>query len=173
MAQESRVSGPLSRALRAVEVDEKNLAMLAGIVAGSARRKDVVTLTGDLGMGKTSFARGFIRARAGDAIEVPSPTFTLVQVYEIGDTPVWHFDLYRVTEPGELVELGFEEALGSAIALIEWPERIMGALPPDRLEIAIEPGSRAQSRMVDFVGRGDWAGRLESLARAIAREAGR
>lgn len=105
---------------------------------------DCVLLDGDLGMGKSTLARAIIRARLDDpALEVPSPTFTLVQVYD-GEPPLYHFDLYRLGDPGELIELGIDEALEDGISLIEWPERGAGFLPDDALVLAFseEAGGR-------------------------------
>ena len=96
---------------------------LAGRIAGLARPGDAILLEGGLGSGKTSFARGFLRA-LGIAEEVPSPTFTLLQVYDTANGPVWHFDLYRLKRPDEALELGLEEGRAEAILLIEWPERL-------------------------------------------------
>nr|WP_176085104.1 tRNA (adenosine(37)-N6)-threonylcarbamoyltransferase complex ATPase subunit type 1 TsaE [Martelella sp. HB161492] len=97
---------------------------------------DCLLLDGDLGMGKSTLARALIRARADDqALEVPSPTFTLVQAYETVP-PIFHFDLYRLGDPSELVELGLDEALGEGISLIEWPERGAEELPRDAITIA-------------------------------------
>ena len=102
--------------------DEAATAGLAGRLAKRTRRGDVIGLEGDLGSGKTSFARAFIRALGSGAEEVPSPTFTLVETYAFPDRPpVWHFDLYRLTAPEQAYELGIEEAKvnkdGGAIAL--------------------------------------------------------
>src|SRR5579885_856275 len=99
--------------------DVSATADLAGRIAAEARAGDVIALWGDLGIGKTEFARAFIRARPGGhaAVEVPSPTFTLVQVYDLSP-PVWHFDLYRLERPDEAWELGLEEAFAEAISLI-------------------------------------------------------
>src|SRR5512147_2050849 len=104
---------------------------LARRLAAVARTGDVIALHGDLGAGKTTFARAFIQARAGAAgeAEVPSPTFTLVQIYDLPSGAIWHFDLYRLTAAGQVWELGFEEALATAITLIEWPERLAALLP--------------------------------------------
>src|SRR5689334_8960174 len=92
--------------------DESATAMLAARTAGVARPADIIALKGELGAGKTAFARAFIRARGG-ADEVPSPTFTLVQVYDLDPTAIWHFDLYRLRAPEEAWELGIEDAFAA------------------------------------------------------------
>ncbi|MGH6718818.1 MAG: tRNA (adenosine(37)-N6)-threonylcarbamoyltransferase complex ATPase subunit type 1 TsaE, partial [Alphaproteobacteria bacterium] len=106
---------------------------------------DVVGLQGPLGVGKTELARAVLAA-LGVADEVPSPTFTLVQVYDLEPTPVWHADLYRLERPDDAVELGLEDAFAAAITLIEWPERLGDGLPPDRLDVVLAiaalPGAR-------------------------------
>ena len=144
--------------------DEAATDRLAERLAPLARAGDVIALSGPLGAGKTRFARGFIAARARDARvpapgEVPSPTFTLVQVYKLGEVPVWHFDLFRLTRPADVWELGLEEALAEGIALIEWPERIIGLLPADRLELRFEVGP-AGARRCHLTGHGRWSERL-------------
>jgi tRNA threonylcarbamoyl adenosine modification protein YjeE len=107
-------------------------------VAAALRAGDVVALKGDLGAGKTALARAVIRSLAGDAaLDVPSPTFTLVQSYETR-LPVAHFDLYRLGTPSELDELGFGEQAAEAVTLVEWPERAGDRLPSDAIEIALE-----------------------------------
>jgi len=140
-------------------------ATLAGWAAARAVVRDVVALWGGLGMGKTEFARAFIRARpGGDAVtEVPSPTFTLVQVYDL-QPPIWHFDLYRLTRAEDVWELGIEEAFSDAISLIEWPDRLGALLPPSRLDVELTAGPAADSRHARVTGHGDWAARVDSLA---------
>jgi len=148
--------------------DEAATAALACSLAARCRLGDVIALKGELGVGKTSFARAFINALphadgpGPAAEEVPSPTFTLVQIYDRLPAPVWHFDLYRIEHREEVTELGLEEALASAITLIEWPERLGPALPVPYLEVALsyEP---AGGRHASLCGTGDWPRRLLGL----------
>jgi tRNA threonylcarbamoyladenosine biosynthesis protein TsaE len=144
---------------------ESATAALAARIAGLAEVGDVIALRGELGSGKTSFARGFIRARGRADEEVPSPTFTLVEVYEFpqGAPAVWHFDLYRLTKSEDVYELGFEEALGGAILLIEWPERLGPLLPRERLDVVLSAGSSTTARRVGLEGTRGWACRLATL----------
>ncbi len=141
---------------------------LAAALAACARPGDVIALSGPLGAGKTSFARGFIRARAahmgaGEVGEVPSPTFTLVQVYDLPGGAVWHVDLYRLEEPAEVAELGLEDAFAEAITLVEWPERAAGLLPVERLDLVLSYGAGQDDRHAQLAGTGDWPGRLRGL----------
>lgn len=106
-------------------------------MAASAGVGSVFCLKGDLGAGKTEFARGFIRALSGD-VAVASPTFNLVKIYETPGFPIWHFDLYRLKNAAELEELGLSEALIQAVSLIEWPEIAEGMLPRERVEVEIK-----------------------------------
>ncbi len=144
--------------------DEATTARLAGRLAGLARAGDVIALKGGLGAGKTSFARAFLRARAGDpALEVPSPTFTLVQPYDLPDGAVWHFDLYRLARPEEAWELGIEEAFGQVIALIEWPENLGDLLPAEHLEIRLASGASPAARHATLTASPGWTRRLARL----------
>ncbi|MGQ0675034.1 MAG: tRNA (adenosine(37)-N6)-threonylcarbamoyltransferase complex ATPase subunit type 1 TsaE [Rhodospirillales bacterium] len=140
---------------------------LAAELASLARPGDVIALSGPLGVGKTEFARAFIRALARrhgapEPAEVPSPTFTLVQTYDLGAAEVWHFDLYRLERPEDAAELGLDEALAGGVTLIEWPERLGGQLPRDRLDLALayagqdKPGARSAV----LTGCGSWRARL-------------
>ena len=144
--------------------DESATAALAQRVAMQAQAGDVIALKGDLGSGKTSFARAFIRARGSGGEAVPSPTFTLVQVYDLPCAPVWHFDLYRLRRAEEAWELGIEEAFVEAISLIEWPEQLGAILPADRLEIALLPGATPEARCAAIESGPSWAARLPAIA---------
>ncbi|WP_408906472.1 tRNA (adenosine(37)-N6)-threonylcarbamoyltransferase complex ATPase subunit type 1 TsaE [Sabulicella glaciei] len=113
---------------------------LAARLARAARPGDAILLSGPLGAGKSALARGFLRALSGDAaLEVPSPTFTLVQLYDMpGGMTASHFDLYRLDGPDALHELGWEEAL-EGIALVEWPDRLGSLAPPGALRVELAP----------------------------------
>ncbi len=150
--------------------DEAGTVALAGKLAAAARPNDVLALIGGLGAGKTVFARAFINARTATTEEVPSPTFTLVQTYQFpdpgGDIPVYHFDLFRIEDAGEIDELGMEEAFAGGISLIEWPERLNGLLPVDRLDITLTQGKGAGERRCVLTGHGSWVERLSALDEA-------
>lgn len=139
--------------------DEAATAALARRLAPHLAPGDVVTLHGDLGAGKTAFARAVIRALSGAEVEVPSPTFTLVQTYDTDAGAVWHFDLYRLSGPDEVTELGWEEA-ADGIALVEWPERLGPLAPANRLELALRLGATPDARRAELTGFGTWAPRL-------------
>jgi hypothetical protein len=127
---------------------------------------DIITLSGDLGAGKSAAARAMIRYLADDeALEVPSPTFTLAQTYELPAFPVIHADLYRINDPAELEEIGLSPLPAGTLALIEWPARAASALPPDRIDIALghRPGFDADARTVIISGYGTGAAVVERL----------
>ncbi len=125
------------RTLRLALADEDASRRLGEDIAAILAPGDAVLLSGDLGMGKTTLARAIVRALAGDDdLDVPSPTFTLVQHYD-GRVPVRHFDLYRIASAEELEELGLAEALADGAALVEWPERAADALPADAVTVAL------------------------------------
>jgi tRNA threonylcarbamoyladenosine biosynthesis protein TsaE len=119
---------------------------------------DVIALSGDLGAGKTAFARALIQEFLGPDAAVPSPTFTLVQTYETPLGPLWHCDLYRLEDPDEMFELGLDEAFQSAITLIEWPERLGRHLPDQalRLAFAYEGEGRRLTRESGPAHLADW-----------------
>jgi tRNA threonylcarbamoyl adenosine modification protein YjeE len=119
-------------------------ARLGEAIARGLQAGDAVALWGDLGAGKTTLARAILRA-LGVTEDVPSPTFTIVQSYDTTRMTVSHYDLYRIKSPGEMRELGFDDALLDGAALVEWPERAPEALPPDALHVrlGIEDGVRS------------------------------
>jgi N-acetylmuramate 1-kinase len=135
---------------------------------------DVITLTGDLGAGKTAAARALIRYLAGDELlEVPSPTFTLVQAYDLAPFPLVHADLYRVNDATELEEIGLSPLPEGAVVLIEWPERAAAVLPEDRIDIALGqlPALGSDVRAAEITGHGKAAAlvaRLEALQHFLA-----
>ena len=142
--------------------DEAATVALAARISALAEAGDVIALKGDLGAGKTSFARAFIRARGGEE-EVPSPTFTLMQVYELGPAAIWHFDLYRLKLPEEAWELGIEDAFREGISLIEWPERLGPLLPRRRLEITFLFGDLPDARCAVIAAGEGWQERLAGI----------
>lgn len=154
---------PLSVTVR----DEEALQPIAAALGALLRRGDVVTLTGELGAGKTAFCRALINSLGAGGEEVPSPTFTLVQVYDAQQPEIWHFDLYRLENENDILELGWEDARRHAAVLVEWPQRLGGLLPRDRLEISITfDKDLATARRLDIAAQGSWQARLDALATA-------
>src|SRR6516225_7268163 len=148
--------------------DEHATRRLAIDIANSLEAGDFVTLSGDLGAGKTTLVRTLIRYLAGDAaIEVPSPTFTLMQIYELPQFPLVHADLYRLSGPAELAELGFDDLPEGAVVLLEWPDRADGLLPPDRLDVSLTlaPKLKLEFRHARVTGYGALGPRVDRMAR--------
>ena len=166
-----------SKVWRLEATDEAATMALAAAQAAWLEPGDFVALTGDLGVGKTVFARGLIRALAEDpALETPSPTFTLMQVYETAKRRVVHADFFRLRDAIELANIGWEEAIEGAIAVVEWADRFSEVLPPNRVEIVIRfDASRGPDfRLVEFRGFGATTKRLSRAlgAGALLRSAG-
>lgn len=138
--------------------DDEATASLGIRLADACGAGDVISLSGPLGAGKTSLARSLIQALAGEDVETPSPTFTLVQTYETPRLSVWHTDLYRLKTEEELRELGLEDAQ-EGLLLIEWPDRMGASLPARRLEVTLEfsDGGRI-ARLSDL---DDWSRRID------------
>ena len=129
--------------------DETATEQLGATLAARLHPGDVVGLQGELGSGKTTLARAILRAAAGDPeLIVPSPTFTLVEVYETPRGTFWHFDLYRLETPEQVFELGWEEALAEGISLVEWPERL-GPLLPQHLSVTLEVEDDGRRALLD------------------------
>ena len=157
--------------------DEQATRRLMVDIAAAIEPGDLITLSGDLGAGKTTFARALIRHLGGnESIEVPSPTFTLMQAYELPRFTLVHADLYRLSGPAELAELGFEDLGEGAVTLLEWPDRAANFLPADRLDIALTlaPQQSETYRHARVTGYGAFAPRAERIAaiRAFLERAG-
>jgi tRNA threonylcarbamoyl adenosine modification protein YjeE len=138
----------------------------ARVLAEELKAGDLVTLSGGLGAGKTTLARALVRILANDPeLEVPSPTFTLMQVYDGPHYPIVHADFYRLSGGYELTELGWDEMTENAVALVEWPERADDALKHERLDITLDfaPGGGGQGRIAILTGTGGFASRLQRL----------
>lgn len=141
--------------------DDAATRLLGAQLAKSVSIGDVIALTGDLGAGKTTLARGFIQALTG-ADDVPSPTYTLVQTYEAEVFEIWHCDLYRLNRPDDVLELGLLEAFDEAVCLIEWPDKAGGYLPKNCKSIHIE--FEGEGRLVTFKNWPDISKVLKSYA---------
>lgn len=146
----------LSAAFDRMLADDAATTRLGAAVAQALRTGDAVLLSGDLGAGKSTLARGLVRALTTPDEDVPSPTFTLVQQYE-GRLPIAHFDLYRLNDADEAFELGLDEALDEGAAVIEWPQRLGARLPRDRLDIDIS--IHGDGRLVRITPHGSFNGR--------------
>jgi len=142
----------MGEAARNITLDSPQMtADLARKIAPYLKAGDVMLLSGDIGSGKTHFARSLIHARqekAGFTEDIPSPTFTLVQTYQVDDLEIWHADLYRLTSAEEIIELGLTEAYSTGICLIEWPDRMGQDLPDRYLSLEFCQGANADTRIV-------------------------
>ena len=149
---------------RTIELPDETATEAFGVsLAMLLRRGDLVLLEGDLGAGKTTLARAIIRAIAADPeLEVPSPTFTLVQPYELPGLSIAHMDFYRLEDPAEVDELGLEDALETGAVIVEWPSRAAGNLPVGGLVIALEEAGRGRTARVTMPDR-DWQERFDRL----------
>ena len=136
------------------QVNEPELCRIAELVALFVRPGEMIALSGELGAGKTAFARAFVRAILDDAdVEVPSPTFNLLQLYESPRFPIAHLDLYRLSNPSEVGEVIADDVLAGSVAVVEWPERVASLLPPSRLDVRI-----SETGAADFANtRAGWA----------------
>jgi N-acetylmuramate 1-kinase len=149
--------------------NEQETCLLARDLALCVKSGDILALNGDLGSGKSAFARHFIRAVSGAGdIEVPSPTFTLMQIYDTPRFPIVHADLYRIKSPDELEQLGWDEAGDGAVVLVEWADRLGSALDTNALHItfAMRPLKGAECRRVTLKCEGDFAERITRFLKA-------
>ncbi|PJI85890.1 tRNA threonylcarbamoyladenosine biosynthesis protein TsaE [Yoonia maricola] len=141
--------------------DEEATGILAAKIATYLKAGDTLLLDGQIGAGKSAFARALIRARLGRMEDVPSPTFTLVQTYDDENGDIWHCDLYRLTHPDEALELGLSEAFETAICLIEWPDRLGDVAPKTALTLAFE--AQEDQHHLTITGPSPWPDRLRGL----------
>lgn len=149
-----------------IDSDSENMTKyIAGKLAIKCKAGDCILLKGDLGAGKTTFARGFIQALTTQEEEVLSPTFSIVQSYKTKEHgEVWHFDLYRLKSSDELQEIGFEDALAGGISLVEWPELIEKDVSSHALQVNITSGDAPDSRCLNFTSRNErWHKYLELI----------
>ncbi len=145
---------------------------LARSIAPCLRAGDTIALVGGLGAGKSRFARALIAARLaalGRSEDIPSPTYTLVQTYDLGPVQLWHADLYRLASSDETAELGLEDAFATAICLIEWPDRLGPSLPDRRLTVTLAFAPAADARLATLTPAGPrWKWLASVLPRAAA-----
>lgn len=139
--------------------DQDSTAHLGAWFSNVLRAGDCLLLEGPIGAGKSHFARSFIQSRMGRAEDVPSPTFTLVQTYQ-ADVEIWHADLYRLSHPDEVMELGLDLAFDNAITLIEWPERLGRLAPKGALRLAL--ATKGEGRVAQL-----WLGQRSDLLAAL------
>lgn len=144
--------------------DETRTKAFGACLAPVLRAGDSLLLVGEIGAGKSVLSRAIIQTRLAelDRVEdVPSPTFTLVQTYDLDTMELWHCDLYRLVDPGEIHALGLEDAYPQAITLIEWPDRLGADLPPNALIVSLQTPENGQGRTLTLTDLGsDWAARL-------------
>lgn len=126
----------------------EDTAHLAERLGRHLRAGDVLLLSGGIGAGKSHFARALILSQLAEPEDVPSPTFTLVQTYDLPRSELWHADLYRLGDPDQIVELGLVDAFQTAICLVEWPDRLADLTPPDALGIRIDDPARNDTREI-------------------------
>ena len=139
-------------------------ARLAARLGARLHPGDVLLLSGEIGAGKTHFARALIHALQDRPEDVPSPTFTLVQTYDTRRGELWHSDLYRLGHPDEVIELGLADAFETAICLVEWPDRLADLAPPGALTLSFAPGAGAEARELTITWSDPaWADRLNGL----------
>ena len=142
---------------------EKETYRFGTFLAQKITSGDVITLSGELGSGKTVLARGLIQAHIDTNEYIPSPTFNLVNIYETKMLTIWHFDLYRLKKPVDIEQLGLDEALAEGFALIEWPEKALEYIPKHALNIRINMHIDEDKRQIELIGNALWVNKLKEL----------
>lgn len=135
---------------------------LGRLLAGHLVPGDTLLLAGPIGAGKSHLSRAIIRARLGRMEDVPSPTFTLVQTYDDPAGDIWHADLYRLSHPDEVRELGLEDAFATAICLVEWPERLGRHLPDNAIHLSLSTEDEGRRALISFADRPQLAEALDA-----------
>lgn len=143
--------------------DEQATARAAQILASACGLVETITLSGDLGAGKTTFCQHFIRHLLPGTEDVTSPTFTLVHTYERDVRKIAHIDCYRLKSAGELEEIGLAELLETHLCLMEWPEVAADWLPPDRIELRFTRDGEGDARTLTVLPLGNWKTRMPSF----------
>ncbi|MAS43649.1 MAG: tRNA (adenosine(37)-N6)-threonylcarbamoyltransferase complex ATPase subunit type 1 TsaE [Rhodobacteraceae bacterium] len=163
------MSDPDAPDLRRILPDAEATDAAGRALAATLNAGDAVMLRGDLGAGKSALARAAITAllaEDGREEDIPSPSFTLVQVYETARGEVWHADLHRLSGPDAVIELGLEDAFEDAVCFVEWPDRLGDATPPRRLDLALEFEPGGEGRLMEVRARGaGWEAALAALTR--------
>tara|TARA_B100000700_G_C14484526_1_gene596688 strand:- start:6 stop:533 length:528 start_codon:yes stop_codon:yes gene_type:complete len=151
--------------LKFLLASENKTSLFAKFLATISKPGDIYALRGTLGSGKTTVARYFIHSLIEKMEEIPSPTFTMVQIYDALLCPIYHFDMYRLNQPSDSIELGIDEAFAEGISLIEWPEHLGPFLPNNRLDICMYLGRTEISRKIEIIAQNqDWTDRLKQLS---------
>lgn len=148
---------------------EDEMTYIASLMAKSCHKGDCILLKGEVGAGKTTFARAFIRSISPVQDDIVSPTFTLVQTYPLhNEETLWHYDLYRLNHVEELEELGLDDAFDSGITLIEWPEIAQAWIPETALSIELFHGKSDNERVLHIASReSDWSDRLQPIMESL------
>ena len=141
--------------------DPRETTALATRLKESLQNGDVILLTGEIGAGKSHFARSLIQAAMDNIEEVPSPTFTLVQTYDTIIGSIWHADLYRLNDQSDIFELGLIDAFGNEIVLVEWPDRLGYLEPQDALTVEITILEKNKRKITFSTTSSEWRRRLE------------
>ena len=142
---------------------ESETAELGARLGQYMRKRDIVALDGPLGSGKSVFARGLIQGICGLEVVVPSPTFTIIQIYDAPNFQIWHCDFYRLVDSEQIFELGLDEAFSNAVTVIEWPDRVGNFLADRRLLVKFLEEGGDEGHTVRLGGDSSWANRLKGI----------
>ncbi len=162
-AMEDKTSPHLPASLSLTSVSPDQTSAIAARLGAVLAAGDTILLQGPVGVGKSHFCRALIQSRLssmGRMEDVPSPSFTLVQTYDLGGVELWHADLYRLGDMQEIVELGLEDAFSQAICLVEWAERLGDMAPEGALRLTFAAGANEEERQLTLEYPAQWTARL-------------